>query len=103
MGKIIYWTLIRLALTIPLVWIAEEYIETGFYWLISVFFIYLIVLHPAFVQYSRFREENKNILEDTICSKCKHFDETAVLCMLYDKHPTEKYIPCEGTRWEPKE
>jgi len=25
-----------------------------------------------------------------------------VLCMKYDKHPTENYIPCEGEEWEPK-
>ena len=82
MGGIIYWTIIRIAILIPLLWIATDYIE--------------------FIQYKLFREENYEVITNTLCSSCKHFDETAVLCLKYDEHPTEDKIPCEGAAWEPK-
>jgi len=45
---------------------------------------------------------NKEIIENTLCSSCKHFDESAVLCMKYDKHITKDEIPCGGIHWEMK-
>lgn len=64
--------------------------------------IYIVVIHPAVIQYKIFYEENKKVILDTLCSNCKNFDETAVLCMKYDEHPTEEYVPCDGIDWQPK-
>lgn len=102
MGNIIYWALIRFAVTIPIAWFLSGYIESRFYTVAAIGLIYLIALHPAIIQYKKFINRTKSIVEDTLCSKCKHFDETAVLCMKYDEHPTMNYIPCEGVHWEPK-
>lgn len=70
--------------------------------MIGIMSIYGIVLHPAYIQYRFFLEENKEILNNTLCATCAHFDETAVICLKYDKHPTVNYLPCEGNEWEPK-
>ena len=101
MGKIIYYALIRIAILIPLLWIAVDYIDYKFWWTITVLAIYGAIIHPAMVQYRIFREENKEVLTDTICSQCIHFNESAILCTKYDEHPTEEYIPCNGVDWEP--
>lgn len=102
MGAIIYWTIIRLAILIPLLWIATEYIDYQYWWMVVTMSIYGFILHPAFIQYKLFQEENDDIITNTLCSSCKHFDETAVLCLKYDEHPTRDKIPCEGIDWEPK-
>lgn len=102
MGRIIYWALIRIAVLIPLLWIFIDWIDYKFWWIIVVMSVYGVVIHPAIVQYRLFTEEHKEILEDTICSQCKHFDSSAILCTKYDEHPTENYIPCDGVDWEPR-
>ena len=101
MGKIIFWGLIRVAVLIPALWIAANWIDYRFWWIITGLSIYGVIFHPAIIQYRIFREENREVLEDTICSQCRHFDASAVLCMKYDEHPTEGFIPCDGVDWEP--
>ena len=101
MGAIVYWTIIRIAILIPALWIATNYIEYRYWWVVVSMSIYVIIIHPAFIQYKLFIEKHKEIITNTLCSSCKHFDETAVLCLKYDEHPTEEEIPCEGGEWEP--
>lgn len=101
MGAVIFWILIRLAVLIPLLWISTNYIEYRYWWMVVSMSIYGIIIHPAVIQYKLFLEENREIITNTLCSSCKHFDETAVLCLKYDQHPTEEEIPCEGIEWEP--
>lgn len=102
MGGIIYWTIIRIAILMPLLWIATNYIEYKYWWMVVSMSIYGIIIHPAVIQYKLFREEHKEVITNTLCSSCIHFDETAVLCLKYDEHPTKELIPCEGVDWEPK-
>jgi len=102
MGRIVYWGLIRTVITILLLWISYDYYYNKYWWIIAGIVIYLIIIHPILNQYKAFTRKNETVINDSLCSKCKHFDETAVLCMKYDKHPTEDYIPCDGTDWEPK-
>ena len=100
MGHIVYWTLIRIVFLIPALWLILDLLNYK-YWLIWSFLaIYLVVIHPAYIQYKKFFSSNKEIIEETLCSSCKHFDESAVLCMKYDKHPTKEEIPCGGIHWE---
>ena len=101
MGAIVYWTLIRIAILIPLLWIATDYIEYKYWWMIVSMSIYGFVIHPAVIQYKLFNEQNQEIITNTLCSSCKHFDKIAVLCLKYDEHPTKEIIPCEGSDWEP--
>ncbi len=102
MGDIVFWTLIRFAISIPLIWILEDYISYSLWWLSIVFILYGFVIHPAVLGYKKFEEKNKNLFESSLCSSCKHFEKSAVLCIKYDKHPTSDFVPCEGLDWEPK-
>ena len=102
MGQIVLWTLVRIAVLIPVLWLAAGYVDYQFWWTIFILAVYGVVIHPAVVQYKNFVTRNKEVLEDTICSTCKHFDKSAVLCTMYDEHPKEDYIPCGGVDWEPK-
>ena len=103
MGDIVFWGLIRMALVIPLIWALSGYFYTEFWWFLVFIAIYGIVVHPAVVKYKAFEQANKEIIELTLCSSCRHFDKTAVLCMKYDQHPTKENLPCEGEAWEPLE
>ena len=102
MGEIVFWTLIRLAISIPLLWFLMDYLDYSLWWISLVFVLYGAVLHPAILSYRKFEEKNKSIVESSLCSSCRHFDKSAVLCIMYDEHPTIDHIPCEGKDWEPK-
>jgi hypothetical protein len=101
MGDIIFWAIIRIAIVIPLLWLLTGYIDYKLWWIIMCFTVYGVIIHPAISRFKKFELKNKSIIEDTLCSSCKHFDVSAVLCMKYDKHPTKDYLPCEGNDWEP--
>lgn len=100
MGEIVFWTIIRTALIIPVVWILNDYIDYQIWWVIAFSLIYGVVLHPAMIHYRLFEEKNKEIINNTLCSTCKHFDKSAVLCTKHDQHPTKYVLPCEGIDWE---
>ncbi|OGU73244.1 MAG: hypothetical protein A2V93_02975 [Ignavibacteria bacterium RBG_16_34_14] len=102
MGDIVFWTLIRLAISIPLAWVLKDYLDYPIWWISIVIILYGFVVYPAIISYKKFEEKNKNLFESSLCSSCRHFDKSAVLCIKYDKHPTLDYIPCEGMDWEPK-
>jgi fatty acid desaturase len=102
MGEVVFWTIIRAAVTITGLWILRGQIDLQLWVLISVAAIYVLIIHPAMVSYRWFEQHNKKVIESTLCSSCKNFDQSAVLCIKYDKHPTENYIPCDGVEWEPK-
>jgi hypothetical protein len=101
MGEMVFWTIIRAAVTIPGLWILKGQIDFQLWIMISVAAIYVLIFHPAMVSYRWFEQHNKKVIESTLCSSCKHFDRSAVLCIKYDKHPTENYVPCDGVDWEP--
>lgn len=101
MGEIIFWTIIRAALVIPALWLLKGYIDYPLWWYMVLLGIYGIIVHPAVIHYRLFEEKNKDILESTLCSSCKNFDKSAVLCLKYDQHPTKDYLPCDGVDWEP--
>ncbi|MCF8262460.1 MAG: hypothetical protein K9J12_16920 [Melioribacteraceae bacterium] len=102
MGGIIYWGIIRTGLLILSLWILYDYIEYKIWFVIGITTIYGVIIHPAVIQYQMFRDKNRKIIEGTLCSTCKHFDETAILCLKYDEHPKEDYVPCDAVDWEPK-
>lgn len=101
MGEIVFWTIIRTAVTIPGLWILKSQVDSQLWYLISLAAIYVLIIHPAIQSYRWFEQRNKKIIHTTLCSSCRHFDPSAILCMKYDKHPTENYIPCDGVDWEP--
>lgn len=101
MGYIVFWALIRLALTITGLWILFYYIDYGTWWMLGIVSLYVIVIHPALIQYDIFKEKTKPVVDSSLCSSCRYFDKTAVLCIKLDEHPTENYLPCGGQYWEP--
>lgn len=103
MGGIIFWAIIRTAFLIPALWFLSGHMEYRYWWWLGIFSVYGVIIHPAMIQYRIFLQENKEVITDTLCSSCKHFDETAVICLVEDEHPTRDYIPCEGVSWEPRE
>ncbi len=102
MGEVVFWTIIRIAITIPILWIGKDFIDFQLWWLITLMAIYGVIIHPTIIHYRLFEDRNKEVIESTLCSTCKHFDKSAVLCMKYDKHPTREFLPCNGIEWEPK-
>lgn len=91
----------RLTLVIPSLWIAKDYMNYQLWFTVSLLAIYGIVIHPTTIHYRLFVEKNQEIIESTLCSSCKNFDESAVLCLKHDEHPTREYLPCEGLDWTP--
>lgn len=102
MGSIIFWGIIRTAIFIPVMWILAGAIEPRFWWTLLPLAIYAVLIQPAVIQYRLFLEENKETLEDSLCSSCNFFDKTAVICLKLDKHPDKSYLPCDGLEWEPR-
>lgn len=101
MGEIVFWTIIRIAIVIPSLWILKDYINYQIWFSISLLSIFGIIVHPTVIHYRLFMERNKEIIDSTMCSSCKNFDESAVLCLKHDEHPTTLLLPCEGFDWEP--
>ncbi|MBI2418621.1 MAG: hypothetical protein HYV28_12110 [Ignavibacteriales bacterium] len=102
MGEIVFWTIVRTAVIIPLVWFSKPYISYSLWWMAGMMLLYAGIVHPAIIHYNLFMEQNKPIFDATLCSSCKHFDKTAVLCMKHDEHPTLQYLPCDGIDWQPQ-
>jgi hypothetical protein len=100
-GGIVFGALIRAAIVVPLAWWLRSQLDYQLWWLVGAALVYGGVIHPAIVQYRRFREEVEPLRTGTLCASCAHFDETAALCMKYDEHPTLDYVPCGGRDWEP--
>jgi Na+-transporting NADH:ubiquinone oxidoreductase subunit NqrD len=100
-GEIIWYSLIRLFISIIFLWLTKSYWGEKYFFLIVLISLVVIVIYPAVKSYKTFIEKNKSIIEGSICSTCKHFNFSAVICMKYDKHPTSDNIPCNGTDWEP--
>lgn len=94
MGKIVFWVIIRLALTIIGVWALYYFLDYEYWWAFGIIAIYAVVINPAIIQYRIFEEQTKDIVEGTLCSSCKYFDKSAVLCTKLDEHPTKDYLPC---------
>jgi len=103
LGNIIYWGIIRTFVVILALWLLQDYIEYKYWWVVLSMGAYGVILHPALIQYRLFQEKNKKIIETTLCSTCKYFDKTAILCLKHDEHPTQEYLPCDGIDWTPQE
>ena len=93
----------RLFLVIPSLWIAKDYMNYQLWFTVSLLAIFGIVIHPTTIHYRLFIEKNKEIIEETLCSSCKNFDESAVLCLVHDEHPNKEYLPCDGIDWAPQD
>jgi hypothetical protein len=101
-GSIITWFLIKLGLLILILWFLFERFRLQEYWLVGLGVIWLVVVYPAFMQYQRFKAQTRILEANTLCAKCRHFDETGHFCTLLDEHVSLTYTPCGGESWEAK-
>lgn len=104
-GSIVSWALFRAAIVIGIALLLVEYVRWIDYstWVIlTLIMVYAVVIHPLQVQYRIYREETARVMEGTLCSTCKYFEPTGVMCAKLDEHVSEDYIPCGGELWEPK-
>ena len=104
-GSIVSWAIFRTAIVITLSLILYHYVrwvDYTLWWGITAISLYAAVIHPMQIQYRLFKEETRQVLTGTLCSSCKYFEETGVLCSKLDEHVTEEYIPCGGELWEPR-
>ena len=60
MGEVVFWTIIRAAVTIVGLWIIKSEVDSQLWWFISVAAVYVLIVHPAIVSYRWFEEKNKN-------------------------------------------
>lgn len=104
LGSIITWALVRTVVVIFLaLWLHDyvRWLQYEVWWGIVVATIVAAVIYPAQIQYRIYREETHEVVTNTLCSSCRHFEPTAVMCSRYDEHVTEGYLPCDGMDWEP--
>lgn len=100
-GSIVWGALLRTAIIVIISFFLVTRIDSKEIYWISLFIVWLFAFYPAWRQYNIFRERITKFTEETLCGSCRHFDEQSQLCKIFDEHPTEKYIPCEGLNWEP--
>ncbi|PLX32633.1 MAG: hypothetical protein C0600_01905 [Ignavibacteria bacterium] len=104
-GSIVSWGIFRAAIVMLLSWVVGDlvgWLDYGTWWMLTVLIFYAAVLHPMQVQYRLYKEETAQVMEGTLCSSCRYFEPTGVLCSKLDEHVSEDDIPCEGELWEPK-
>lgn len=85
-----------------MLWYLIDIIDYKLWWIILIAAALGFILRPAINQFEAFNLINSEVIEDSLCSSCKHFDKSSVLCMKYDKQLKPGFIPCEGNSWEPK-
>lgn len=103
-GSIVTWGIIRAAIVMLLSWFVGDmvgWLDYGTWWMLTVLIFYAAVLHPMQVQYRLYKEETAQVMDGTLCSTCRYFEPTGVLCSKLDEHVSEHDIPCEGELWEP--
>ena len=103
MGKIVVEALLRLLIIIVVVFFIRTAMPDDKFWLIlTLFAVSAGVILPIWNSYKKFIAENKEVLENSLCSRCRHFDRSAVLCTKYEEHPRTDYLPCGGKDFEPR-
>lgn len=104
-GSIVTWAIFRAAAVIGIMLLVSEYVrwlDYGTWWGATLLLFYAVVLHPMQIQYRIYKDETKNVMEGTLCSTCRYFEPTGVMCSKLDEHVSEDHIPCDGELWEPK-
>ncbi len=102
-GSIITWFLIKFGILMLVMWFLFERYHLQEYWMVGLAVIWLVVVYPAFMQYQRFKAQTRMLEANTLCAKCRHFDETGHFCKLLDEHVSLTYTPCGGESWEAKQ
>jgi hypothetical protein len=103
LGSIIWMAMLRLTAVIFVAWYLRDQItDSPEWWMVTIGAIYGIAIYPAQIQYNYFKRTTRRLVEETLCSSCRHFNPDGLHCLLLDEHVNEQYLPCEGEGWEPK-
>ncbi|MBC8144313.1 MAG: hypothetical protein H7X80_01940 [bacterium] len=103
LGSIIWMAMLRLTAVIGVAfWLRDRITDYPEWWMITIGAMYGIAIYPAQIQYNYFKRTTRRLVEETLCSSCRHFNPEGLHCMLLDEHVNEQYLPCEGEGWEPK-
>lgn len=101
-GSVVWGVILRSAIIIALGFLLIQRSEFREYWWFFLFFFWFVAIYPGWRQYSKYQTRIKKLEENTLCGSCKHFEQTSILCKIYDEHVSKEYIPCDGLNWEPK-
>lgn len=102
-GSIVWGVILRSSIVIIATLFLAQYYDHNQYWWYAFFVIWFFVGFPAYRQYEKFNERIKILEEETLCGKCRHFNEGAQTCQIFDVHVSKNHVPCEGMSWEPKD
>ena len=103
LGSIIWMALLRFTATLIVAWYLKDHFDLYSEWLmVTVLIIYGVAIYPAQIQYEYFKQNNRRLMEETLCSSCRFFRPENLHCTKLDEHISEHYLPCEGEEWEPK-
>lgn len=103
LGSIVLGALLRLLIIIGLVSFITGNYYFNHYQLFSLVLIWFFVAWPVYTNYAEYSRRSKEFVDNTLCGSCSYFEKSAQLCKIYDEHPTNDYIPCDGDNWEPKD
>jgi hypothetical protein len=101
-GSIVAAALMRIAIVGVIAILLRDRVDSSSLVMGALAGAWLLGYYPAYQQYKKFNDRVADLLESTLCGKCRHFDPTSQRCMIYDEHVDENYIACEGESWEPK-
>ncbi len=63
--------------------------------------VWIFAMYPIYLMYNRYQQHQEKIETNSLCAKCRNYEETGLLCSLYDEHVAANYTPCDGIDWQP--
>lgn len=102
MGKIYFNTLLLFIVCIIFFILTYKYFHHFFepFIYFTILFVIFVIL-PFYKSYRNFHDQNKPIIQESICSTCNFFDKNNVYCIKHDTFVQKDYIPCNGNDYEP--
>lgn len=101
-GSIVFLGLMKVGAIMLVSWFLVERFSLYSYSWIVLLALWVLAIYPAFLDFQKFKLASKIIEENSLCAKCKFFDETGLLCTIFDEHVSATHTPCGGVEWEAK-
>jgi hypothetical protein len=102
MGKIYLNILLTFAFSIVFFLLTKKYVVNylnPFYYFFLLIIVFVAL--PAYKSYLKFYNQNKEVINNSMCATCNFFDKNNVYCYKYDKFVENHIIPCGGKDYEP--
>ncbi len=101
-GSIVLYCIVATAATLLVYWYIFEFQDASESWHLAFFAAWIVAMYPTLRMYETYKKQSKKIEENALCSTCRNYEETGLLCRLYDEHVSANYTPCEGNDWQPR-